>query len=186
MAKRHHSPGKRGYRCVDAATLEKEVSYILQEFGSETVFIGSIAMMAHTERGRRTKDIDVILPHECTAMLIERGFTTDKKGAWYGPHGVKVDFYTRGEKIGGIPVEDIERDAQTKKWNDYEIRVPKLEHMMLMKMVATERSKPADVREAHKSDLRTLAIEHTKRNDIDWKYAEHYRSNFKRRLEELI
>jgi hypothetical protein len=187
---RHSKGGQKHYkRAVPASYLEKEIAGIQEKLGNDVIFIGSIAVMAHTESIRPTKDIDIIVPYassDAIGMLIDYGFSKDKKGKWYSPGGVRVDFYTSGEEIGGIPVEDIERDSELKSWRSHEIRVPRLEHVLLMKLVAAEKSPNPELRAAHRSDLRTVVRDNEKLSKIDWNCAEQYQSNVKKRLENVL
>ena len=126
--------------------------------GDKVVFVGAIAVLSYLGWGyRSTKDIDMALasgtPPE---YLEERGFRRVKE-TLYSPGGFKVDVYTK--EVNGVPVDELFRESVVVRVGRTEIRVPRLEHLLVTKLTGRHQ----DV-----EDLRTLLWKHGA--SVDWSY----------------
>jgi len=81
--------------------------------------------------------------------LVHLGYarwSESKGGSWLSPRGIKVDFYTRD--VGRIPVTWIlDHAVQVKLGNKKEIKVIRLEGLMLAKHRAGRTTDVADLRQ---------------------------------------
>ena len=143
--------------------LLKEAQKISEEL-DDVVFIGAIAVHAHTGRGRQTHDIDLALASPLSDEELEnRGYFAhleNGKKVLRSPRGVRVDIYT--EDVSGIEVSVISRTAETKSLGKGEtIRIMCLEALLLAKLRASRPSRPQDAQ-----DIRELFSYRKLR--IDW------------------
>jgi hypothetical protein len=144
--------------------LLREAQKISEELDN-VVFIGAIAVQAHTGRGRQTHDIDLALASPMSDKELEnRGYLAhleNGKEVRRSPRGVRVDIYS--EDVSGIAVSIIAKTAQTKTFKgDRSIRIICLEALLLAKLRASRPSRPQDV-----YDIQELIS--YKRKEIDWK-----------------
>ncbi|MHB1909342.1 MAG: nucleotidyltransferase [Nitrososphaerales archaeon] len=129
--------------------LLKEAQKISEEL-DDVVFIGAIAVQAHTGRGRQTHDIDIALASPMSDEELEnRGYFVhleNGKKVRRSPRGVRVDIYT--EDVSGIEVSLIFKTAETKSLGKGEtIRIMCLEALLLAKLRASRPSRPQDAQD---------------------------------------
>ncbi len=129
--------------------LLKEAQKISEEL-DDVVFIGAIAVQAHTGRGRQTHDIDLALASPMSDEELEnRGyFAHDESGEKVrrSPRVVRVDIYT--ENVSGIEVSLISKTAETKSLGKGgTIRIMCLEALLLAKLRASRPSRPQDAQD---------------------------------------
>jgi len=152
--------------------LLKEAQKISEELDG-VVFIGAIAVQAHTGRGRQTHDIDFALASPMSDEELEnRGYVAyDESGKKVrrSPRGVRVDIYT--EDVSGIEVSLISRTAESKSLaKGGTIRIICLEALLLAKLRANRPSRPQDAQ-----DIQELVFYRGKK--IDWNIFEQLGAN---------
>ncbi|HZW56265.1 MAG TPA: nucleotidyltransferase [Nitrososphaerales archaeon] len=152
--------------------LLKEAQKISEDL-DDVVFIGAIAVQAHTGRGRQTHDIDLALSTPMSDEELEnRGYyarVENGKKVRRSPRGVRVDIYT--EDVSGIEVSLISKTAETKSLGKGEtIRIMCLEALLLAKLRASRPSRPQDAQ-----DIQEL-ISYRKLH-IDWTVFEELGAN---------
>jgi hypothetical protein len=128
------------------------------------VFVGAIAVRAHTGRGRETQDIDLALAsHTSEEELEKRGYLTyDENGKRVrrSPRGVRVDIYTKD--VSGIEVAAISKTAKSKVVKPgRSIRVMCIEASLLSKLRSSRPSRPQDA-----EDIRELCTH--RGAEIEW------------------
>ncbi|MEM3562073.1 MAG: hypothetical protein QXR19_02470 [Candidatus Jordarchaeaceae archaeon] len=120
--------------------LKDEVEYLNLVFDGRVVFIGAVAVFAHLGwKGahRTTREIDVAttVGEDTVDRLVEEGkinkFYERRKYVYYTPHGVKVDLFFHD--VNGIPITEIYSESVLLKVVRNEVRVPRLEHHLVMK-----------------------------------------------------
>ena len=130
-----------------APNLEQEAIKITEELG-RVVFVGALAVN-HYSNYRTTGDIDLAIAALDEQELVRLEYTrwSESKGtSWLSPRGIKVDFYTRD--VGRIPVSWILDNAvQVKLGKNKEIRVMRLEGLILAKHRAGRTTDIADLRQ---------------------------------------
>jgi predicted nucleotidyltransferase len=133
---------------------------ITQELG-DVIFIGALAVYAHTKKARDSQDIDFVIqkPISDEYMLSKHYYKSmTGKQPWFTPRGIKIDIYTRD--IPGVPFGAIVKYSKKfpvgKKGS---IRVIGLEALVVAKHTAQ--------REQDSDDLRNIAK--NRLDDIDWK-----------------
>lgn len=129
--------------------LLKEALKISEEL-DDVVFIGALAVQAHTGRGRQTHDIDIALASPISDEELEnRGyFAHDESGKKVrrSPRGVRVDIYT--EDVSGIKVSIISKTSETKSLGKGgTIRIICPEALLLAKLRASRPSRPQDAQD---------------------------------------
>jgi hypothetical protein len=129
--------------------LLKEAQKISEEL-DDVVFIGAIAVQAHTGRGRQTHDIDLALASPISdEELGNRGYFAhieNGKKVLRSPRGVRVDIYT--EDVSGIEVSLISKTAVSKSVGKGEsIRIMCLEALLLAKLRASRPNRPQDAQD---------------------------------------
>jgi hypothetical protein len=152
--------------------LLKEARKISEEL-DDVVFIGAIAVQAHTGRGRQTHDIDLALASPMSEEELEnRGYFAhleNGKKVRRSPRGVRVDIYT--EDVSGIEVSIISKTAQPKSVGAGEtIRIMCLEALLLAKLRASRPSRPQDAQ-----DIQELLS--YRKLHIDWTVFEELAAN---------
>jgi hypothetical protein len=146
--------------------LKGEVEYLNFVFEGKVVFVGAIAVFAHLgwKRGHRTtKEIGIAAPvgEEIVERLVEEGklnrFYEQRKYVYYTPRGVKVDLFLYD--VSGISVPKIYSNSVLSRIARSEVRIPRLEHLLVMKY----RSGRAQERDDIEVLLRRF------HNKVDWK-----------------
>lgn len=130
----------------------------------QAVFVGAIAVLAHTGRGRQTHDIDLALASPMSEEELEkRGNVARYEGGKKvrrSPRGIRVDIYMKD--VSGIPVSIISKTSKTKTLKrSRRIRVMCLEALLLAKLRSNRPSRPQDAQ-----DIRELYT--YQRKNIDW------------------
>ena len=149
--------------------LLKDALKISEEL-DDVVFIGAIAVQAHTGRGRQTHDIDLALASPMSDEELEnRGYfvrSENGKKVRRSPRGVRVDIYTKD--VSGIEVSVISRTAETKPLGKGStIRVMCPEALLLAKLRASRPSRPQDAQDIHELfSYRKLNIDWTVIEDV--------------------
>lgn len=131
--------------------LLREAQKIFEEL-DDVVFIGAIAVQAHTGRDRQTHDIDLALASPMSDEELEnRGYLArneNGKKVRRSPRGIRVDIYTKD--VSGIQVSVISRTAKTKSLDKGgTIRVMCPEALLLAKLRASRPSRPQDAQDIH-------------------------------------
>lgn len=152
--------------------LLKEAQKISEELG-DVVFIGAIAVQAHTGRGRQTHDIDLALASQTSDEELEnRGyFAHDESGKKVrrSPRSVRVDIYT--EDVSGIKVSLICKTAEKKSLGKGgTIGIMCLEALLLAKLRVSRPSRPQDAQ-----DIQELLS--YRKLHIDWTVFEELGAN---------
>lgn len=130
----------------------------------DVVFVGAIAVLAHTGRGRQTHDIDLALASQMSEEELEkRGYLAHNesgKKVRRSPRGVRVDIFT--EDVSGIPVSTISKTAKIKAVKrGRSIKIMCVEALLLAKLRASRPGRPQDAQ-----DIRDLCLYRGK--EIEW------------------
>ena len=141
-----------------------EAQKISQELDG-VIFVGAVAVLAHTGRGRQTRDIDLALASPVSEEELEkRGYLArieNGKKVRRSPRGVRVDIYTKD--VSGIAVSAFSKTSQIRPMKrGRSIRVMCLEALLLAKLRASRPSRPQDAQ-----DIRDLCFYRGK--EIEWK-----------------
>ena len=127
------------------------------------IFIGAVAVLAHTKYARESQDLDIAI-ESIPEQIFEKEYTINKEGrkeVIRTPRRHKVDFYTKD--VNGIPIEVIIHTAKDIKFdNRGSIKVVALEILILAKYKTG--------RDQDSEDLYRIA--QTKFEDIDWAFME--------------
>jgi hypothetical protein len=162
--------------------LKGEVEYLNLVFEGRVVFVGTIAVFAHLgwkREHRTTREIDVATPvgEDTVDRLVEEGklnrFYERRKYVYYTPRGVKVDFLY---DVNGIPLPEIYSNSVSSRVARSKIRIPRLEHLLVMKY----RSGRAQDRD----DVEVLLKRFHKR--VDWELLDREHPDESRGLKALV
>jgi len=163
--------------------LKGESEYLNLIFEGGAVFIGAVAVFAHLgwkgmHRTTREIDLATIVEEEAVDRLVEEGklnrFYERRKYVYYTPRGVKIDLFFHD--VNGIPVSEIYSQSVFSKIGKSEVRIPRLEHLLVMKY----RSGRAQDREDIEILLRRF------HNKINWEFLNKGYPNESRGLRALI
>ena len=144
--------------------LLKEAQKISEEL-DDVIFIGAIAVQAHTGRGRQTHDIDLALASPMSDEELENhgyfAHIENGKKVRRSPRGIRVDIYTKD--VSGIEVSLISKTAEMKSLGKGEtIRIMSSEALLLTKLRASRPSRPQDAQDIQELfSYRKLGIDWT-------------------------